>query len=90
MFQPFGHLQFGRALIGSTGLVDSLLRDEVVHVSVRQRDPVLARFAEVLFLGEGGWREFGEGVSESSNAAVREGPGDSRGTEWVVVSPCSF
>lgn len=57
MFKPFGHLDLRRALIGSTGLVDCLLRDKIVHIPVRQRNLVLVFLAEELFLGEGGWRE---------------------------------
>lgn len=54
--KPFGDLEFWRSrIIGSTGVFDFLLRNEVDHVPVGQRDFVLVSFAEFLFLGERGW-----------------------------------
>lgn len=89
-FKPFGHLDLRCALIGSTSVVDLLLRDEVVHVPARQRDLVLIFLAQDVLLGDGGWREFRQGVPDSSDPAVGKGVRDLGWTEWIVVAPWTF
>lgn len=86
-FEPFGHLDLRCALIGSTSVVDHLLRHEVVHVPARQRDLVLIFLAQDVLLGDGRRREFGQGVPDSSDPAVGKEVRDLGWTEWLVVAP---
>ena len=55
MFKPFDHLDFWRALIGSSYIVAFLVGNEGVHIPVRQGDFILILFAEDFFLGHGSW-----------------------------------
>lgn len=58
MFEPFDHLDFWRALIGSSYVVAFLVCNKSVHIPVRQGDFILVLLAEDLFFGHGRWGEF--------------------------------
>lgn len=90
MSEPFDDLDVGGALIGSAGLVAFLLRHEIIHIPVGERDFILILLAQELFLGEGGGGELGEGVAQSSHAAVGEGARDLGRSEGIVVAPGVF
>lgn len=90
MSEPFDDLDVGGALIGSAGLVAFLLRHEIIHIPVGEREFILILLAQELFLGEGRRGELGEGVAQSSNAAVGEGARDLGRSERIVVAPRDF
>lgn len=55
-----------RMSVGSTSLVELLCGNEVVHISMCQWNFVHVLFAKHFFLGEGGWGELREGVSDAA------------------------